>query len=531
MNTLRRMVSLTLVFALTGISLMAQTQQRRAYRVNDRQIQTLLNRIENRSDVFQRSLSNALNSSRYDSSNRQGDINQSVSDFQNAINNLHANFNNRRDTRQDAENVLNSATPINNYLLSARLNGNVQTNWASLRNDLTELARLYNVTWNWSNQSYPTTGQTYPNTNQNNQPYGQGRDRLTGTFRLDTSRSEDPRSAAERATRSLPAANRQRAMDSLTARLESPESIAIDRRGRNFTIASTRAPQISFEADGTEHSETLDNGRQVRVTASYTRDQLVISQVGDRGNDYSVTFEPMDAGRRLRITRRISSDRLTQPVVVESIYDKTADVAQLDLYNGGSGYPNNPNYPTNPGSGTTSGDFVVPDGTQLVATLNDNLTTKDSRDNDRFTMTVTSPSQYEGATIEGYVTGVNRSGRVTGRSTMTFNFERIRLRNGGTYRFAGFVDSVRTANGENVRVDNEGSVQEGDNRTTTTVKRAAIGTAVGAIIGAIAGGGKGAAIGAAIGAGAGAGSVYVQGRDDLELLSGTEVTVRASAPR
>ncbi len=63
-----------------------------------------------------------------------------------------------------------------------------------------------------------------------------------------------------------------------------------------------------------------------------------------------------------------------------------------------------------------------------------------------------------------------------------------------------------------------------------TVQRAAIGTAVGAIIGAIAGGGKGAAIGAVIGAGAGAGSVYVQGRDDLDLPSGTEITIRATGP-
>jgi outer membrane lipoprotein SlyB len=68
-------------------------------------------------------------------------------------------------------------------------------------------------------------------------------------------------------------------------------------------------------------------------------------------------------------------------------------------------------------------------------------------------------------------------------------------------------------------------------RTDTTVQRTAVGTAVGAIIGAIAGGGKGAAIGAVLGAGGGAGSVYVQGSDDLNLLSGTEVTIRASSPQ
>jgi phage tail tape-measure protein len=179
---------------------------------------------------------------------------------------------------------------------------------------------------------------------------------------------------------------------------------------------------------------------------------------------------------------------------------------------------------------TTSGDFVVPSGTQIVATLNNNLTTRDTRENDRFTMTVRSPFEYEGATIEGYVTNVNRSGRITGRSEMTLNFDSIRLRDGRAYRFAGITESVRLSDGEVVRVDNEGSVRE-DNRTSTTTKRAAIGSAVGAIVGAIAGGGKGAAIGAIIGAGAGAGSVYVQGKDDLELISGTEVVIRSTGPR
>ena len=113
---------------------------------------------------------------------------------------------------------------------------------------------------------------------------------------------------------------------------------------------------------------------------------------------------------------------------------------------------------------------------------------------------------------------------------MTLNFDTDRLRNNRTYRFTGIVETVRTPNNETVRVDNEGAVRE-DDQTGRTIQRTAIGTAVGAIIGAIAGGGKGAAIGAAIGAGAGAGSVYVQGREDLELTTGTEFTIRASGPQ
>jgi hypothetical protein len=113
---------------------------------------------------------------------------------------------------------------------------------------------------------------------------------------------------------------------------------------------------------------------------------------------------------------------------------------------------------------------------------------------------------------------------------MTLDFDRIRLWDGQTYNFAGYIESVRTPGGEGVRVSSEGEVRE-SSPTGRTATRAGIGAAIGAIIGAIAGGGKGAAIGAAVGAGAGAGSVFIQGRDDLHLPSGTEMTIRASAPR
>jgi hypothetical protein len=165
-----------------------------------------------------------------------------------------------------------------------------------------------------------------------------------------------------------------------------------------------------------------------------------------------------------------------------------------------------------------------------VGVLNNDLTTETVRQNDRFSMTVRSPGQYDGATIEGYVTSINRGGRISGRSEMTLDFDTIRFRDGRTSRFAGILESVRTPSGEVVQVDNEGAVRDKD-QTNKTVTRTAIGTAVGAIIGAIAGGGKGAAIGAVVGAGAGAGSVYVQGRNDLDLTAGTEVTVRATGPR
>jgi YMGG-like Gly-zipper len=525
MKRIRQTFSLALVLVLAGLGLTAQAQ-RRANGSTNWQARQLVNRIENRTNIFRSSLKAALDNSRLDGTRREDNINQFVSDFESATNQLRDGLNNRQNVSTDVQNVLDRAALIDSFMRRNRLNAQAERDWASLRTDLNELARTYNIAWNWQTQTNPSNN-NYP---QNNYPPAySGANRLTGTYSLDASRSDDARNIAESAARSLPYRDRQRVLDSLTARLESPTSIAIDRRGRNVTIASSRAPQFAFDADGIEHVETGRNGQTVRVRSVLNGDQLTVSSTGDRGNDFSVTFEPMEVGRRLRVTRRITDLNLNTPVTVVSIYNKTSDVAQLDIYNGGPGYQGNGSYQ---GTGTiaSSGNFIVPDGTQIVATLNNNLTTRDARENDRFTMTVVSPSQYQGATINGYVTNVNRSGRATGRSEMTLNFENITLRDGRSYRFAGITEGIRTNNGETVRVDNEGSVRD-NNRTTETEKRAAIGTAVGAIIGAIAGGGRGAAVGAIVGAGAGAGSVYVQGQDDLELLSGTELTVRASGPR
>jgi uncharacterized protein YcfJ len=161
--------------------------------------------------------------------------------------------------------------------------------------------------------------------------------------------------------------------------------------------------------------------------------------------------------------------------------------------------------------------------------LNENLSTKTLNDGDRFSITVNSPSGYSGATIYGYVSDVERSGRVSGRANMTLNFDQIRLANGQTYEFRGIVEQVYDARGNKVSVNNEGVVRDG-NQTAKTVIRSGIGAGIGAIIGAIIGGGDGAAIGAAIGGGAGAGSVIAQGRDDLNLEQGSQIVISASSP-
>jgi len=480
------------------------------YNLTDVQMRQLATRIDTRTASFARSFRQELNRQNVNNRYSRDEALQELSNFETAAAQLRNRLNSRQSNSTDARNVLDRAAFLNTYLADNRFGYQTENTWNLLRQDLDRLASAYSIAWNWSNVSAP--GGSVIDADA----------RLTGTYQINTAQGDDARRVAENATRSLPVNNRQRVLNSLIRRLDPPETLAIERRGNSVTIASIRAPQINFVADGTEHVENNANGRTTRVRASFIGDQLNIVTTGDRAQDFTVTFEPVDNGRRLLVTRRLYSDQFTQPVIVRTYYDKTSDVAQLNLYNGS---------PTISSVGTANGDFVIPNGTQLVAVLNTNLSTQNARDNDRFTMTVRSPSQYEGATIDGYVTNVNRSGRVTGRADMTLNFDSLRLPNGGNYRFAGIVEGIRTPDGQNVRIDNEGAVREEDSQTNKTVTRTAIGTAVGAIIGAIASGGKGAAIGAVIGAGAGAGSVYVQGRNDLELNTGTEVTIRTTGPR
>jgi hypothetical protein len=527
MNRIRQTISLALVVAMVSLGLTAARAQQNDLPSYD-QAANLIRRVELSMQRFRSSVQ--MMSGGYDTQNQ---LNGYLQNIQNATATLRTDLNNDSDSPADVQNILQQAVALNNFMLNASVSARVQNNWSQLRSNLDALARAYNVTWNWNQAGSPygTSGYGTPTYNYpNGSQVGYGYDmngRLTGTFRLDPSMSDNANAVADRAVRTVAWADRQRVREQIMRRLQAPDMIAIQRNGNNVTIASSRAPQTTFVANGVENREQMPNGSYSRVVAQINGDQLTVRSAGNRETDFTVTFQSIDGGQRLRVTRQIWNDTLGQnPVVVQNVYDRTSDVADWSVYNG----TNNGNYGYGQtGSVAPNGSFIVPDGTMLNATLNNDLSTQTANTGDRFTMTVNSPQQFAGAVIDGHVANVARSGRITGRSEMSLNFDDIRMPDGSTYQFAGFLDSVNSANGDTVRVDNEGTVSD-RSQTTQTEERAAIGTAVGALIGAIAGGGKGAAIGAILGAGAGAGSVYAEGRNDLNLLSGSQVTIRASAP-
>jgi hypothetical protein len=483
-------------------------------RVDDNQVKQLLKAIGQKADTFDKGLDRAFVNGQYDAGRGKDEVRQSVRDLKQATNRLRDRVDGRQSSTLDAEEVLRRGASIDGFMQRYRLSAQAEQNWLLLRGDLDKLAGAYNVGWGWGNPGYPSAEAGY-------------RHAITGTYQFEASRSDDPRQTAEQASRAASPDERQRTYQSLLSRLESPETLAIERLGNSITMASTHGPQVNFEADGRNRAETWSGGRTITTLVTFEGERLRVATSGDRRSDYIATFEPTDNGRSLLVTRTIYDEGLRQPVTARSAYRRTSDQARWDIGNGNGGRYDDTRSPR--------GATVVPDGTRFVARLDKDLRTTDAREGDRWTMTAVSPSQYTGAIVQGYVSSVNAPGRPSGSTDRTLYFESIRLRNGDTYPFDGVIESIRTLNGDTIRVDRDGTFENGagrgDSRTRQAVERGAIGATLGALIGAIAGGGKGALIGAGVGAGVGAGTVLVQGRDPFDLQRGTEVTFTSGDPR
>ncbi|PYS98811.1 MAG: hypothetical protein DMF63_14580 [Acidobacteria bacterium] len=534
-----------------------------AQRRNEKQIRDSVRSLNAQIDDFQYGLDYQLKSTSSPTQDIDG-VHDSIRTLQTKVDDLEENLNNRKDNRDDIHSIIIAAKDVDAFLKSNPQNQRIDTNWNAVRTTINSLATNYGVVPDWETRdpaysdntiNQTTITQTTRDGNRTTSrrtttqsgtsariiPAVPARrttspansNGLTGTYQIDLARSEK---AADIVSGSN-VGNDQR--QDLESKLDAPEQIAIDIRGNEVTLASSKAQPVSFVADGREKTEQ-ENGRTVRLKATLRGQELTITSLGGE-TDYAVTFVPQDNGRSLKVTRRITTDYLEETIFAESVYNKTDDVAGLGIApNSGAAdsgddavfSSNDPN--DRPGATPTAvpsrvGEFIVPSGTIVSGFLETAIDTKTTQNNDRFKLTVQSPDAFRGATIDGFVTGVGRSGRVSGRSNMTFHFETITLRDGQRYDFAGYLQSMKDHTGKAVRVDPEGTVR-GGSQTKNTAKRGGLGAGIGAIIGAIAGGGTGAAIGAVIGGGAGAGSVLVQGRDDLQLMKGTMITIQSTSP-
>lgn len=531
--------NLSLVLMLAGL-LISSVGSVSAQKRNEREIQDAVRNLNSKIEDFETNLRYQMQST--STSNGQiSEISDSIRELRSSVRQFQDQYDRKRENRSDVSAVINAANRINEFLKDNPQNRRVDDDWAGVKRQIDRLGTNYGITPSWSRGSLNTDdNNSSPPPSRNTSMVG-----LSGTYDLDAARSEN----VDDIVTDTKLGSDQRA--DLKDKLDAPGQIALDVRGNQVTLATTNAAPVTFVADGREKSEQNASGTTVRLRATLTGNRLVVSSLGGE-TDYTITFESEDNGKVLKVSRRITTEYLDQTVLAESIYNKTDSVAQLGIKpsttvadtNGGYSDNDNSGGVSNGGTGsgyppartgapsavtTRPGNYTVPNGVSITGILDNELNTKVSQNNDRFRLTVQSPDEFRGAVIEGYVSGLSRSGTVSGDPKMTLNFEKITLRDGTTFDFAGNLQAVQPINGKNISVDNEGTLR-GESQTKQTAKRGGIGAGIGAVIGAIAGGAKGAAIGAIIGAGGGAGTVAVQGKGDIQLQQGSTIMVVSSSP-
>ena len=175
-----------------------------------------------------------------------------------------------------------------------------------------------------------------------------------------------------------------------------------------------------------------------------------------------------------------------------------------------------------------SGDeiIIIPADTELVIELNKEIDTKNVREGDPFTARLVSPSEIEGAIIEGRVAKNRRPGRIKRRAELLLSFDRIKLTDKRWSNFSALIVEIIPMKGDNVkRIDNEGLL-EGTRpykKDGVTVGGAA---GSGALIGAIVGGPVGAAVGAGVGAAFGVGAVVVDRGNYIKLRQDQQMRIK-----
>jgi hypothetical protein len=139
-----------------------------------------------------------------------------------------------------------------------------------------------------------------------------------------------------------------------------------------------------------------------------------------------------------------------------------------------------------------------------------------------------SPSEFAGATVEGRVSKVLKSGRIKRRSELLLSFDRILLEDGRWSNFSATLSEVVAVKGDNIqRVDVEGTAIGHSSLKSDAIKIGGATTA-GLVTGAVVGGPVGAAVGAGMGAAFGVGAVVIERGKHIRLNRNQQLRVRTA---
>lgn len=160
---------------------------------------------------------------------------------------------------------------------------------------------------------------------------------LTGVYRLDAGRSDELFSVIESVSSRVSDDEQQQFFADLAVRLTPPDLLAIECRGNRVQLASSRAAKVEFIADGVTRSGRRTDGGVSRSRIGIERGSLIFTSTGGSGDNLNFTFTPLDNGQSLRVTRRLSNKELVEPVIIQTVYEKTSETARWDIFDNAPG--------------------------------------------------------------------------------------------------------------------------------------------------------------------------------------------------
>ena len=174
---------LTFVFALLALLGVADIQAQITPRVSETQVNNLLRRIETRTDTFRAATDRRLDNSRLDNTRAEDNISAYLDAFENATDELRRDFDARRATTADVNEVLTYGAYVDGFMRRRNMGTAAERQWNLIRTDLTQLSRLYRISWNWNRTLPPFPMDRWGNT--------AGNGRLDGTYRLNVAMSDN----------------------------------------------------------------------------------------------------------------------------------------------------------------------------------------------------------------------------------------------------------------------------------------------------------------------------------------------------
>jgi len=150
MNRLRNLIALfAFSLLILGVPTLASAQwgnnrgnNNNGYYGNgnsNRNLQSAIRNLKNRSSQFERRLDRGLDNSRYDGRQREDRILQLARNFKDATERLDDEYDNRRDynnSRDEARRVLDLGSQLDRAISRLQINSNVSGDWIRIRQDL-----------------------------------------------------------------------------------------------------------------------------------------------------------------------------------------------------------------------------------------------------------------------------------------------------------------------------------------------------------------------------------------------------------